>query len=102
MCDYNFGGLNVLSPKLPEGLDIPKSNIQQVCKLQKSIYGLCQYSRVWYERLNTFLHHINFKRIEANPTIYTQGHDNDNFVILAIYVDDGIVVTPNLVIAAKL
>jgi hypothetical protein len=40
--------------------------------------------------------------MEANPTIYTQGHDNDNFVILAIYVDDGIVVTPNLVIVAKL
>jgi hypothetical protein len=40
--------------------------------------------------------------MEANPTIYTQGHDNDNFVILAIHVDDGIMVTPNLVIAAKL
>jgi len=40
--------------------------------------------------------------MEANPIIYSQGHDNDNFVILAIYADDGIAVTPNLVIVAKL
>jgi 6-phosphogluconolactonase (cycloisomerase 2 family) len=52
--------------------------------------------------LDTFLHHINFKQTEANPTIYIQVHDNDNFIFLAIYVDDGIVVTPNLVLDAKL
>jgi hypothetical protein len=27
--------------KLPKGLDIPKSNLQQVYKLQMPIYGLC-------------------------------------------------------------
>jgi hypothetical protein len=88
--------------KLPKGLDIPKFDIQQVCKLQKSIYGLHQSSRAWYERLDTFFHYINFKRVEVDPTIYIQVHDNDNFIILAIYVDDGIVVTPNLVLASKL
>jgi hypothetical protein len=65
--------------KLPESLDIPKSNLQQVCKLQNSIYGLHQSSRAWYERLDTFLHHINFKQTEASPTIYIQALDNDNF-----------------------
>jgi hypothetical protein len=88
--------------KHPEGLDIPKSNLQQVCKLQKSIYGLHQSSKAWYERLDTSFHYINFKQIEANPNIYIQVHDNDNFIILAIYVDDGIVVTPNLVLTSKL
>jgi hypothetical protein len=39
---------------------------------------------------------------KENPTIYIQVHDNDNFIILAIYVDNGIVVTPNLVLDAKL
>jgi hypothetical protein len=39
---------------------------------------------------------------EENPTIYIQVHDNDNFIILAIYLDNGIVVTPNLVLDAKL
>jgi len=88
--------------KLLVGLDIPKSHLQKVSKLQKSIYGLHQSSRAWYERLDTSFHYINFKRIEANPFIYIQVHDNDNFIILAIYVDDGILVTPNLVLTSKL
>jgi len=70
--------------KLLESLDIPKSNLQQVCKLQKSIYGLHQSSRAWYERLDTFLHHINFKQTKASPTIYIQILDNDNFIIFPI------------------
>jgi hypothetical protein len=88
--------------KLPEGLDIPKFDLQQVCKLQKSIYGLQQSSRAWYERFDTFFHYINFKQIEANPTIYIQVHDNNNFIILPMNVDGGIVVTPNLVLTSKL
>jgi len=52
--------------------------------------------------LDTFFHYINFKQIEVDPTIYIQVDDNDNFIILAIYVDDGIVVTPNLVLTSKL
>jgi hypothetical protein len=45
---------------------------------------------------------INFKRTQSDPTIYIQVHANDNLNILAIYVDDGIVVTLNLVLDAKL
>jgi hypothetical protein len=70
--------------KLPKSLDISKSNLQQVWKLQKSIYDPHQSSKACYERLDTFLHHINFKQTEVGPTIYIQAHDNDNFIILAI------------------
>lgn len=57
------------------------------CKLIKSIYGLKQASRVWNETLNATLTNFGLIRSEVDQCIYHK-NENNNILIIAIYVDD--------------
>lgn len=63
----------------------------QVCRLRKAIYGLKQASRSWYLRLHQILRDEGFRRNEVDASVYIHGHHG---VILAVYVDDIIVISP--------
>jgi hypothetical protein len=56
---YLYGSLDTdIYMKVPEGLKIPdpKGSRNMYCvKLQKSLYGLKQSGRMWYNRLSEFL-----------------------------------------------
>lgn len=71
---------------LPEGLNI-SSEKNMVCKLNKSIYGLKQSSRQWYQRIDSFLLQIAFTRANAEQNVYVHSQENA-FVYLALHVDD--------------
>ena len=45
-----------------------------VCKLKKALYGLKQAPRAWYSRLDTYLHHIGFRRgvVDSNLYIFSE------------------------------
>ena len=58
-----------------------------VCKLFKSLYGLKQAGRKWYDALCKALTEIGFKRSEANPTVFYACQGN-KIAILACHVDD--------------
>ncbi|WVZ14716.1 hypothetical protein V8G54_012282 [Vigna mungo] len=75
----------------PPGLHDIKPN--QVCKLQKSLYGLKQAGRQWYARLSDFLLSNGFLQSASDHSLFTK-HTNSNVTILVIYVDD-IVLTGN-------
>ena len=60
---------------------------QYVCKLFKSLYGLKQAGRKWYNTLCKALADIGFKQSEADPTIFYI-HQDDNIIILACHIDD--------------
>uniref|UniRef100_A0A2N9I2X8 Reverse transcriptase Ty1/copia-type domain-containing protein n=1 Tax=Fagus sylvatica TaxID=28930 RepID=A0A2N9I2X8_FAGSY len=64
-----------------------------VCKLQKSIYGLKQGPRAWFESFTTQLLHLGFIASNADSSlfIYTE---NKIIAYLLLYVDD-IVLTNN-------
>ena len=66
-----------------------------VCKLQKSLYGLKQASRAWYQRIDSFLLNKGLKRVESDHSIYTQILPNESLII-TIYVDDLLLVGSNL------
>ena len=77
---------------IPKGLNISNTHQNCVCKLLKSLYGLKQSSRAWYTRLNTFLLSINFLQSDADTNIYIC-RQGDKYIILAIHVDDTLLVT---------
>ncbi|MCI22388.1 retrovirus-related Pol polyprotein from transposon TNT 1-94, partial [Trifolium medium] len=77
--------------KIPQGLEgIP---VNKVCKLDKSLYGLKQASRKWYEKLSQFLTTIGYAQMPSDPTLFTK-KDGSKFSTLLVYVDD-IVLTGN-------
>ena len=62
-----------------------------VCRLWRSLYGLKQTPRAWYEKMDSFLLASHFTRYHSNPTVYIQCHGVD-LLILVLYVDDLIII----------
>jgi transposase InsO family protein len=72
----------------PEGF-VCEGGEQKVCRLKKSIYGLKQASREWNSKFDHFLVQFGLNRCVADPCVYYQ-KDRDSLIILAIWVDDGL------------
>jgi hypothetical protein len=70
---------------VPDGVACNKPN--QVCKLQKSLYGLKQASRKWYEKLTSLLVKEGNRQFNADHSLFTLSQQ-DQFTVLLIYVDD--------------
>jgi Reverse transcriptase (RNA-dependent DNA polymerase) len=82
----------VVYMNLPPGHKMKNvSNI--VCRLKKSIYGLKQSPRAWYDKLSQFLLSCNFKVSNANNSLFTK-ISNNNIIVVLVYVD-GIIITGN-------
>ena len=71
----------------PEGYIVP-GHETDVCRLNKSIYGICQAGRIWYKTLHDALLEFGFVQSTADPCVYHY-FTKDIFVILASWVDDG-------------
>ena len=66
---------------------ISKDHPTHVCKLVKSLYGLKQSPRQWYERFTTCMLHLGYIRFQSDPNVYCRNSTNV-ILLLAIYVDD--------------
>ena len=64
----------------------------RVCKLKKSIYGLKQSSRCWNTVLKDYLVSTDFIQSTGDPCIFVS-NDKVDLTIIAVYVDDLIIVT---------
>jgi Reverse transcriptase (RNA-dependent DNA polymerase)/gag-polypeptide of LTR copia-type len=73
----------------PTGFE-DKDNTHGVCKLNRALYGLRQSPRVWYFTLSTYLKSIGFEPLHADLSVFIRDR-----VILAIYVDDLLIVGPD-------
>ncbi len=71
----------------PRRFQVPES-MNKVCKLLKSLYGLCQASRARNPRSHQFLTDHNLEVPEANPSLCCD-HSSPKLMIL-IFVDDGL------------
>ncbi|KAL8158002.1 hypothetical protein AgCh_002637 [Apium graveolens] len=54
---------------------------------KKSVYGLRQSPRCWYERLSQFLVNKGFTRGTLDPTLFIF-HKRDHFLLVQVYIDD--------------
>ncbi|KAM9913599.1 hypothetical protein OXX69_001437 [Metschnikowia pulcherrima] len=84
--------------KQPPGFHIDPVNEvegqEYVLKLNKSLYGLKQAPLVWNETINAELLKQGFKRTINEPCLYYKGQ-GDDLVLIALYVDDLLVVANN-------
>ncbi|WVZ17715.1 hypothetical protein V8G54_010697 [Vigna mungo] len=77
--------------KVPPGLTTSTPN--QVCKLQRSLYGLKQAGRQWYAKLHNFLLSHNYNCSTSDNSLFLK-HDGQYLTAILIYVDD-ILITGN-------
>ena len=57
-----------------------------VFRLKKSLYGLKQGPKAWYERIDSYLMKLGFTRSDADPNLYFKV-DKERPLILVLYVD---------------
>ncbi|KAG7531336.1 Ribonuclease H-like superfamily [Arabidopsis suecica] len=78
---------------IKEGIELKdkdkKWSRDQYCiRLNKSLYGLKQSGRMWYNRLSDYLVREGYKNDPISPCIFIKKFANKGFVIIAVYVDD--------------
>ena len=59
-----------------------------VCRLKKGLYGLKQAGRIWNKTLHNHLIAHGYTSLESEPSIYIKRNNNNDIVIIAVYVDD--------------
>ncbi len=73
----------------PTGFEEDK---ELVCRLQKTLYGLKQSPRYWYETLRAFLLTAGFISLESDHCVFA-GYNGD--VLILVYVDDLLIIGPS-------
>ncbi|KAL0335068.1 UNVERIFIED_CONTAM: Retrovirus-related Pol polyprotein from transposon TNT 1-94 [Sesamum radiatum] len=90
---YLYGSLDTdIYMRIPEGLKMPealksKPRHMYSMKLKRSLYGLKQSGRMWYNRLSEYLIKKGFCHNQISPCLFIKRTES-GFVIIAVYVDD--------------
>ena len=78
--------------QIPPGFDSSR-NTGKVLRLHRSLYGLKQSPRVWFDRFRQAMLKRGYRQSNADHTLFHK-HSNNKVAILIVYVDD-IVMTGN-------
>ena len=65
----------------------------QVAKLLKTIYGLKQSPRLWFEALARLFALLGFSQLPSEPSIFTKSY-RGTYLIVAVYVNDLLIFGP--------
>ncbi|RVW57562.1 Retrovirus-related Pol polyprotein from transposon RE1 [Vitis vinifera] len=90
---YLYGSMdNDIYMKIPEGFKLPDANNTKPrsmysIKLQRSLYGLKQSGRMWYNHLSKYLLKEGNVNNPICPCIFIKKSET-GFAIIAVYVDD--------------
>jgi hypothetical protein len=72
-----------------------KGNKELVCNLKKSLYGLKQSPRMWYQKFDTYILGLGFVRRGDDHCVYSKQVGN-HFIYVMLYVDDMFLVGNNM------
>ena len=83
---------NDIYMKIPEGFKLPEENCTKPhnmysIKLQRSLYGLKQSGRIWYNCLNKYLLKEGYMNNPICPCIFIKKSEI-GIAIITVYVDD--------------
>ncbi len=70
-----------------------EQKINQICKLNKALYELKQFSKVWFETLIKFLFSLNYVSLDVEFNVFMK-----NDIMIVIYVNDLILTEFNFAI----
>ena len=88
---YLYGSLDLeIYMRVPEGLKIPGPNLNRNMyrvRLQRSLYGLKQSRRMWFNHLSNFLLKRGYTNNDDCPYVFIK-KSADKFCIISVYVDD--------------
>jgi hypothetical protein len=79
----------------PKGFEVA-GHEHKVYKLHKALYSLKQASRAWYNRIDTHLIQLGFKKSENEATLYLKQKKNGLQLVISLYVDDMLVTGKNV------
>ena len=72
---------------LPPGFK-EKLGSNKVCKFKKSLYGLKQSTRAWFERFWKVVQNSGYCQSQADHTVFYKHSKDGKIAILIVYVDD--------------
>lgn len=75
--------------EVPPGFSKPDI-FGKVCRLKKSLYGLKQFPRAWFDRFKCALCVMSYKQCNGDHTVFYR-HSGRQIAVLAVYVDDIII-----------
>jgi hypothetical protein len=79
--------------KHPEGF-VLKGKKEMLCKIKKSLYGLRQSPRMWYQKIDTYMLGLGFTRSKEDHYVYFK-LIGDHLIYLFLYVDDMLLIGNN-------
>lgn len=71
-----------------------QGSVNTVCRLKKSLYGLRQAPRAWFDKLSSTLHNFGFVTAKSDPSLFIK-KTHHSIVYILVYVDDIIVTGSN-------
>ena len=74
----------------PEGF-VKQGHGHLVCRLKKTLYGLKQTPRSWYEKIDSFFLQHHFHRSKNDQNLYTMYDEHGKIIFISLYVDDMII-----------
>ncbi|GAU44417.1 hypothetical protein TSUD_100640 [Trifolium subterraneum] len=86
--------------KQPPSFEI-KGQEEKVFKLKKTLYGLKQAPRSWNKTIDSFLIKLDFIKCTSEHGVYVKGSNNEDLILLCLYVDDLLITGSNKNILQK-
>ena len=77
--------------KIPPGFETLDTR-NRVCKLRRSLYGLKQSPRAWFERFTRVVKSHGYTQCQTDHTLFVKRSHAGKLSILIVYVDDIIVI----------